>query len=160
MPAKASVGQRRELAARQRPPPRARHQRVDLLLDEAVERRGGAGDERDADRREEARRAAGGSPGVARNIPMTAQKTINDTTRGLVSARKCFSRVSASASVLKRRVVGCGRRNPGSGVLPERACRIEVDFTIGEAIARQPMRDALRRRVKSLAMPLMSGSSG
>ena len=29
---------------------------------------------------------AGGSPGVARNMPMTAQKTISDTTRGLVSS--------------------------------------------------------------------------
>ena len=95
----AGKGERRkrgELAARQRPPPRAGHQRVDFLLDETVDRGRRAGDERDADRREEhdARRR---KPGVDRNMPMTAQKTINDTTRGFVSARKCLSRVSASA---------------------------------------------------------------
>ena len=42
----------------------------------------------------------GGSPGVARNMPITAQKTISDTTRGLVSARKCRKRISASARVV------------------------------------------------------------
>ena len=42
--------------------------------------------------------AGGGKPGVARNMPMTAQKTISDTTRGFVNAMKCLSRVSESAS--------------------------------------------------------------
>ena len=88
---------------------------------------------------------------------MTAQKTINDTTRGLVSARKCLSRVSASASVVKRSV-GCVGGRPAASA--EHADR--DDFTIRRKLGavHQPMRDALRRRVKSLAMPLMSGSSG
>ena len=102
MPAKASVGSDVSSPRGSGRRARARHQRVDLLLDEAVDRRGGAGDERDADRARTARRARGRQPGVARNMPMTAQKTISDTTRGLVSARKCLSRVSASASVVKR----------------------------------------------------------
>ena len=64
----------------------------------------------------------GGSSGVARNMPMTAQKTINDTTRGFVSASKCLSRISASASVVKRwvrcdlaadRVASSGRSRHG-----------------------------------------------
>jgi len=46
-------------------------------------------------------KAGGGSSLVARNMPMTAQNTISDTTRGFVSARKCLSRVSASASEVK-----------------------------------------------------------
>ncbi len=45
--------QRGQLAARQRPRTRARHQRIDLLLDQAVDRCGSAGDQRDADGREE-----------------------------------------------------------------------------------------------------------
>ena len=98
---------------------------------------------------------AGGKPGVARNMPITAQNTISDTTRGLVSARNCRSRVSASASVVKRCVSRCGRdcgswrptRQSDRAILPSAAA------------ARQPIRDALSRRVRSLAMPLMSGSS-
>ena len=35
---------------------------------------------------------SGTMPGVARNMPMTAVNTINDTTRGLVSASNCWSR--------------------------------------------------------------------
>ena len=43
---------------------------------------------------------AGGSPGAARNMPITAQKTISDTTRGLVSARNCRMRLSARVSAV------------------------------------------------------------
>ncbi len=45
--------QRRQLSARQRPGPGAGHHGVDLLLDEAVDRGRGAGDERDAGGRRE-----------------------------------------------------------------------------------------------------------
>ena len=44
--------------------------------------------------------AGGGNPGTARNMPITAQKTMSCTTRGLVSARNCLNRTSASASVV------------------------------------------------------------
>ncbi len=50
------AGEQQDLAVRNRPdhrraPARARHHRVDLLLDEAVERGGGARDQCDSDRR-------------------------------------------------------------------------------------------------------------
>ena len=70
---------------------RARHHRVDLLLHQAVDRRGRARDEGDAERSRE-QRCGGTMPGVARNIPITAVKTISDTTRGLVSATKARKR--------------------------------------------------------------------
>ena len=44
---------------------------------------------------------AGGMPGTARNMPITAVKTISDTTRGFVSARNWRARVSESARVVK-----------------------------------------------------------
>ena len=65
--------------------------------------------------------SAGGSPGTARNMPITAQKTISDTTRGLVSARNCRKRLSASARVV---MVGAGKpvvRPPGRGIQDRRA---------------------------------------
>jgi hypothetical protein len=43
---------------------------------------------------------AGGTPGDARNMPITAVKTINDTTRGFVNARNCRKRCGASARVV------------------------------------------------------------
>ena len=44
--------------------------------------------------------SAGGRPGVARNMPMTATKTISDTTRGLVSARNCRKRCRLSVATV------------------------------------------------------------
>ena len=41
------------------------------------------------------------SGGTARNIPMMAQKTISDTTRGLVSAMNCESRVVVRCQVIE-----------------------------------------------------------
>jgi hypothetical protein len=43
---------------------------------------------------------AGGNPGVARNMPITAQNTISDTTRGFARARNCRRRFSARASAV------------------------------------------------------------
>jgi hypothetical protein len=43
---------------------------------------------------------AGGSPGTARNIPITAVKTMRLTTRGLASARNCRKRRGESAAAV------------------------------------------------------------
>src|SRR6266542_1046073 len=48
-------------------------------------------------------RCGGGSPGTARNMPMTAQNTISDTTRGFASATKWRNRVSASVRAVMDR---------------------------------------------------------
>jgi hypothetical protein len=40
-------------------------------------------------------------PGTAMNMPITAVKTISDTTRGFVSAKNWRARVSVKASVVK-----------------------------------------------------------
>ena len=45
-----------------------------LLLDQAIERRRRAGDQRDAERRRRAAMPAGGSAGAARNMPITARE--------------------------------------------------------------------------------------
>jgi hypothetical protein len=44
-------------------------------------------------------RCAGGSPGVARNIPMIAVNTMSDTTRGFPSCRSCPKTGGDSMSV-------------------------------------------------------------
>ena len=70
--ANTSVARRGQLARRQRPRARARHQRVDLLLDQAVDGGRRARNERDAEGAEDERHDAAASPGVARNMPITA----------------------------------------------------------------------------------------
>jgi hypothetical protein len=74
-----------ELALGGGPPRGALHARVDVLLDQAVEGGGGRGHQPDADAAGTAL-ARSGRPGSASSMPMTAQKTISCTTRGLVSA--------------------------------------------------------------------------
>jgi hypothetical protein len=70
---------------------RAGNQRVDLLLEQAIARRSGAA----TSATQIAPNRSDGSatmPGVARNIPMTAVKTMSDSTRGLVRAKNWRSR--------------------------------------------------------------------
>ena len=85
-PANTSVCSEVICAARQRPGAGARHQRIDLLLDQAVHRRRRAGHQRDAQRARKQDGAPAPCPASARNMPITAVNTISDTTRGLVSA--------------------------------------------------------------------------
>jgi len=44
-------------------------------------------------------------PGGARNIPITAVKTISETTRGLVSAKNCCSRREKARRATSYRVI-------------------------------------------------------
>src|SRR5687768_15621448 len=53
-------------------------------------------------------RPGGGTPGVARNIPMIATKTISETTRGFVSARNWRKRLRLIVAV----VMEYGRNEP------------------------------------------------
>jgi hypothetical protein len=96
--------QRRDLTARHGTRAGARHQRIDLDLDQAIDGGRGARDQRDAEGggkrcRREARIEH--RPGTARNMPITAQKTISETTRGLVSARNCVSRDVVCCQVME-----------------------------------------------------------
>ena len=55
--------------------------------------------------------SAGGIPGEARNMPITAVNTISDTTRGFASATNWRARVSAKAIVVNgenRMALACG----------------------------------------------------
>ena len=105
---------RRQLAARQRPPARARHQRVDVLLDQAVDRGRRAGHQPDAERAASSTAAPRGTPGTARNMPITAQNTISYTTRGLVSAKKARKRWAKLRS--DEAVYAPGRTQAAKGV--------------------------------------------
>ncbi len=69
---------RRDRAHDGRTSARARHRRVDLLLHEAIERRGRARDQRDAHRREDDAVRGAATPGAARSIPITAVKTMRE----------------------------------------------------------------------------------
>mgnify|MGYP003388720652 CR=1 FL=1 len=48
--------------------------------------------------------------GTARNMPMIAQKTLTETTRGLVSAMNCASRVVVCCQVMEVIVSVAGKR--------------------------------------------------
>jgi hypothetical protein len=74
-------------------------------------------------------RSAGGSPGTARNIPITAVNTISETTRGFVSARNWRARLSARASAV---IDGARTTSPRSRCPDWRPC------SIGNGTTRRP----------------------
>src|SRR5436190_1383703 len=82
----------------------------------------------------------GGSPGTARNMPMTAQNTMSDTTRGLV--RATYWRIRFSVSVAE---IIDDRQTRGSGLLggspgaKARAARPDSPFyTVAPAAGPRP----------------------
>src|SRR5688572_13976657 len=90
-------------------------------------------------------RPGGGTPGVARNIPMIATKTISETTRGFVSARNWRKRLrlivavvmesGPNASFYARAATGERSPDPRSAKQPRQVARQCLD--VGRARPRQ-----------------------
>ncbi len=131
---------RGQVAARQRSRAGARHHGVDLLLDQAVDRRRRAGDQRDAQRAEHQR--------VERRQRRRGEKHADHRREhDQRDDARLGQRQELAQAVVAKRDGGhrTGRQRAGQG----------INFTI----AAHPICDALRTRCRSLASPRMSGSA-